>query len=186
MIPDYQTIMKPLLKSLDDDKIKSSQELRENIVKTFNITDDERKIYTPNGKQVLYYNRIAWAISYLRMAQLISSPERGKYQITQIGKNIISNPPEKISTKFLKTLPSFSFGKTNSKAASTDNEEDDDENSNRTPDELIELGYTQINNELSDMLLNHIKNSSPYFFERLVIDILAPISTEHKISLKTD
>lgn len=171
MIPDFQSTMLPLLKSLNDDKIKDSKELREYIINHFKITDDEQKLKTPNGKQFLFYNRVAWAISYLKMGDLIVTPERGKYRISDLGKKTLENPPEKISIKFLKTLPNFSINRNPNKEKHI-NEEDEEEIIDKTPDELIELGVSQINNELSNLLIAQIKNCSPYFFEQIVIDLL--------------
>lgn len=171
MIPDFQSTMLPLLNSLGDGIIKEPKELRKLMIEYFKITDEEQKMRTPNGKQFLFYNRIAWAIAYLKMAELILVPERGKYQISDVGKKTLQNPPEKITIKYLKSFPKFSINRNPSKEK-TSIEEDDEVITEKTPDELIELGVSQINNELSSLLMSHIKNCSPYFFEQIVIDLL--------------
>jgi len=171
MIPDFQSTMLPILKSLSDNEIRDSKELREFMIKYFNISDEEQKVKTPTGQQILIYNRIAWAISYLKMAELITSPERAKYQISELGKKILKDPPEKISIKFLKTLPNFSKNRNPNKDSHI-SEEDEDIIIEKTPDEIIALGFSQINNELSNILMSQIKNCSPYFFEKIVIDLL--------------
>jgi len=76
MIPDFQSIMLPLLKSFKEREIKSSKELRLDMVNYFKISEEEQKDKIPSGKQFVYYNRIAWAISYLKMAELIFSPKQ--------------------------------------------------------------------------------------------------------------
>lgn len=171
MIPDFQTTMLPLLKSLSDNKTRGPKELRELMIDHFKITDDEQKVRTPNGKQFLFYNRIAWAIAYLKMGELINAPERGKYQISELGKNVLSKPPEKITIKFLKTLPNFSINRNPNKDMHL-SEEDEEVIIEKTPDEIIALGVSQINNELSSLLISQIQNCSPYFFEQIVIDLL--------------
>lgn len=145
------------------------------MISHFDITEEEQKERTPSGKQLLYYNRVAWAITYLKMGELIESPERGKYKITELGKTVLKNPPEKISISFLKTLPNFEKNRNPNKQEIDFKKTDDDDISDKTPDELIEIGYTQINNELSNLLMDYIKNSSPYFFEQLVLDLLLSI-----------
>lgn len=169
MIPDFQSIMLPLLKSFKENEIKSSKELRLDMVNYFNITEEEQKDKIPSGKQFVYYNRIAWAISYLKMAELIFSPKRGYYHITNEGVNVLKNPPEKITISFLKQFENFTKNRNPERDESI---EQDDQITEKTPDELIEIGYKQIKNELSLQLLNQIKNSSPYFFEKLVLDLL--------------
>ena len=75
MIPDFQSIMLPLLNSFKGNEIKSAKELRLNMVNHFNMTEEELKEKIPSGKQFTYSNRIAWAISYLKMAELIFLPK---------------------------------------------------------------------------------------------------------------
>jgi len=169
MIPDFQSIMLPLLKSFKASEIKTSKELRFNMVNHFNITEEEQKEKIPSGKQFTYSNRIAWAISYLKMAELVFSPKRGSYRITEDGVSVLKNPPEKITVSFLKRFENFSKNRNPEKDESI---EQDEQITEKTPDELIEIGYKQIKNELSLQLLNEIKDDSPYFFEKLVLDLL--------------
>ena len=169
MIPDFQTIMLPLLKAFQNGKEKTSKELREEMVSHFNISEDEQKEKTPSGKQPLYTNRVAWAIAYLKMADLISSPARAVYTITEEGKKVLENPPEKITINFLKQFDSFSKNRNPEKDTELD---DNNQIVEKTPDELIEIGYKQVKNELSLQILNQIKDCSPYFFEKLVLDLL--------------
>lgn len=169
MIPDFQSIMLPLLESFKEGEIKSSKELRLDMINYFNITEEEQKEKIPSGKQFVHYNRIAWAISYLKMAELIFSQKRGSYQITDEGVNALKNPPEKITISFLKQFENFSKNRNPGRDESI---EKDDQITEKTPDELIEIGHKQIKNELSLQLLNQIKNGSPYFFEKLVLDLL--------------
>lgn len=139
------------------------------MVNYFNITEEEQKDKIPSGIQFVYYNRIAWAISYLKMAELIFSPKRGSYHITNEGANVLKSPPEKITISFLKQFENFTKNRNPERDESI---EQDDQITEKTPDELIEIGYKQIKNELSLQLLNQIKNGSPYFFEKLVLDLL--------------
>lgn len=168
MIPDFQSAMLPILSKMKDEKIYDSTMIRNIVVEHFGITEEEKQVKTPNGKQLLYYNRIAWSISYLRTGGLIESPERGKYKISELGKKVLNNPPEKITIRFLKEL---NLNKNLFEREKTEEEqiEYDDE---KTPDELIEEGHKRINQELSKILLQNIENASPYKFEEIVIELL--------------
>ncbi len=170
MIPDFQSTMLPILNSLKDNSIREVKELQEMMLSYFQISDDERKITIPSGTQSLFYNRVAWALAHLKRAELLSSPERGKYQITSNGLKVIQNPPEKITAKYLKSFPSYVHAKTQQNESIII--DDDEEEINKTPDELIDLGISQINNELSNLLITQIKNCSAYYFERIVVDLL--------------
>ncbi len=168
MIPDFQTIMLPLLMAFQDGKEKSSKELRVQMIAHFNITAEEQDQKIPSGKQPLYYNRIAWAIAYLKMADLLTSPSRAVYAITEEGRNVLTNPPEKITISYLNKFSNFSRNRNSEREA----EIEDNQILEKTPDELIEIGYTRIRSELSSQLLSQIKACSPYFFEKLVLDLL--------------
>ena len=171
MIPDFQSAMLPILSKMKDEKIYDSTMIRNIVVEHFGITEEEKQVKTPNGKQLLYYNRIAWSISYLRTGGLIESPERGKYKISELGKKVLNNPPEKITIRFLKELNLNKNLFEREKKEKTEEEqiEYDDE---KTPDELIEEGHKRINQELSKILLQNIENASPYKFEEIVVELL--------------
>lgn len=171
MIPDFQSAMLPILSKMKDEKIYDSTMIRNIVVEHFGITEEEKQVKTPNGKQLLYYNRIAWSISYLRTGGLIESPERGKYKISELGKKVLNNPPEKITIWFLKELnPDKNLFEREKKEKTEEEQiEYDDE---KTPDELIEEGHKRINQELSKILLQNIENASPYKFEEIVVELL--------------
>ena len=171
MIPDFQSAMLPILSKMKDEKIYDSTMIRNIVVEHFGITEEEKQVKTPNGKQLLYYNRIAWSISYLRTGGLIESPERGKYKISELGKKVLNNPPEKIAIRFLKELnPDKNLFEREKKEKTEEEQiEYDDE---KTPDELIEEGHKRINQELSKILLQNIENASPYKFEEIVVELL--------------
>ncbi len=168
MIPDFQLAMLPLLMKMSDETIHNPDSLRNFAIEHFGITEDEQQIRTPNGKQILFFNRIAWSISYLRTGGLIFSPERGKYKITDLGKQILKNPPEKITIKYLKSInQNLSVQGLDEKSISKEQDQEI-----QTPDEMIEEGYRRIHLELSKNILNAIEEVSPYKFEEIVIDLL--------------
>lgn len=173
MIPDFQSLMLPILKSLKGDEEKSIKIIKGEMIKEFNITKDEQEQKTPNNKQYTYYNRIAWSISYLKMAGLIYYPQRGIYKITDSGKKVLQDPPGKITIKFLNQFENFNKNRNPNKqkkqiiSDNTDQEEDD-----KTPDELLELGYNQIINNLKEQLKQKIKECDPFYFEQIVLDLL--------------
>src|SRR5574344_472833 len=169
MIPDFQTAMLPLLQKMKDGKIYDPTLLRNIAIEYFKISEKEQEEKTPNGKQLLFYNRIAWAISYLRTGGLIESPERGKYVITDLGKKTLLNPPDKITIRYLKEInPDKTLFENDKKQE----ESKDDSSELKTPDEMIEEGHKRINTELAKILLKNIEEASPYKFEDIVVDLL--------------
>jgi len=175
MIPDFQSVMLPLLQFMGKNDEVSMKIIKEGMIKHFNISKAEQEQKTPNGKQLTYYNRIAWAISYLRIAELIFSPQRGTYKISNNGKNILKNPPEKITVKYLKDTSNFSkntnYGKKDVTCVTSSGEEEHGIEE-KTPDEIFEFSYNQIIDNLKVQLKQKINECNPYFFEQIVLDLL--------------
>jgi restriction system protein len=167
-IPDYQTIMLPLLKHLADKREKSSQETFEALSDVFRLSEQEKNKPLPSGNQPIFMNRIGWAKTYLKKTGFIESPKRGYYKITERGLSELKNNPKKIDNKYLSQFSGFAdFVKTRViKPVNKDNEVDS------TPDENIEANYQQIRNALANDVLDNVKRCSPYFFEKLVVDLL--------------
>jgi restriction system protein len=172
MIPDFQSFMLPLLEFIGKNDDVSMKILKEGMIKRFNITNEEQEQKTPNGKQFTYYNRIAWAISYLKMAGLIFYPQRGIYKISDQGKNVLKNPPTKISIAYLKQFEGFTKNRNPVKTKKVNIDDTEQEITEKTPDELFELSYTQIINNLKEQLKQKISECNPYFFEQIVLDLL--------------
>lgn len=169
-IPDFQTIMLPLLKYLADGKEHSNRELTETLADYFQLSEEEQNRLLPSGKQKLFTNRVAWAKADLKMAGLTESPKRGISVITQRGRDVLQQNPERIDRKFLKQFPEY-FAKISQSSKKTD-PDNNHETTKQTPHEVLEEAYQSLRQELSSELLLQIKNSSPGFFEQLVIDLL--------------
>lgn len=164
-IPDFQTIMLPLLEYIADGNEHSNHELTAALAEHFQLSEEERNQFLPSGRQKLFTNRVAWAKADLKMAGLIHSPKRGISVITERGFEVLKKPPNKIDRKFLKKFPEYSqkIGSPHKKGNTI---------SQQTPQEILENAYQVLRRELSSELLIQIKNSTPAFFEQLVIDVL--------------
>ena len=67
-IPDFQTLMRPLLQHLSDGADHSNQETASVLADQFHLSEDERTQLLPSGKQSVFTNRVAWAKSHLKQA----------------------------------------------------------------------------------------------------------------------
>lgn len=171
MIPDYQSIMRPLLEVVNDKQEHSMSELIDDLAKVFLLTDEERNELLPSGRQSTFNNRVHWAKSYLRHAQLLTSTGRGKIEISQKGLEALKTN-EKINKHFLLRYPEFVEFQKRSKTPEKIIEESEGNEINYTPEEVLEESYQSIRKALSDELLEKVKSCSALFFERLVIDLL--------------
>ncbi len=171
-IPDYETLMLPLLEFLSDGAEHSMEQATEHIASRFELTPEEREERIPSGNSTYIKNRTGWARTYLKKAGLLCSPKRGHIQLTDRGRQALTEQPSRIDRTYLEQFPEFvEFQqKTNSR---TDRKEVETiAPTTQTPEETIEVGYSQLRSQLADELLDLIKSCSSDFFERLVVDVI--------------
>ncbi len=172
-IPDFQTIMLPLLSLAGDHAEHSLAQAREVLARHFALTPEELAAKLPSGRQTTFSNRVAWAKVYLTMAGLLGSPKRGMLRITPLGETVLRDPPERMTIKFLEQFPSFlQFRKGADNTPQNDPEYLTPANGSETPVELLESACLQLRNELAASLTQHIKTNSWEFFEDLVVKLL--------------
>jgi len=173
MIPDYQSLMLPLLKLVSDKKEYKYRELIENLALEFKLTDDERKELLASGNQPIFDNRVGWAKTYLKKAGLIDSPSRATFVITELGLKVLGKKPERIDAKYLRQFSSFlEFIHPDKNEVENEETVISQETLSRTPEENLDKAYQQLRKSLASELLNKVIDLSPAFFERLVIDLL--------------
>ncbi len=170
-IPDYQSIMLPLLRFATDGNEHSLREAIEGLAEKSGLTDAERKELLPSGQQPTFDNRVAWARTYLSKAGLLEATRRGHFRITQRGREVVAKNPPEINVKFLEQFPEFLEFRTKRREPDEAAEAVGGENL-QTPAELLETGYQKLREDLTAELLKMVRECSPAFFERLVIDLL--------------
>jgi restriction system protein len=172
MIPDYQTLMLPLLKILADEREYRMNEIVEILASQFQITEKERAELLPSGQTFVFGSRVGWARTYLKKSGLLDAPKRGIVNITKRGQEVIKGNPSEINVKFLKKFPEFLEFQTTKKENSNSDIVAIDEIKQQTPEELIELGHQSIRNSLEQEILSKLKNVHPSFFEKIVVELL--------------
>jgi restriction system protein len=171
-VPDYQSVMLPLLKALGDGDEHSLHEVIETLADQFELTDEERRELLPSGRQAKFDNRVAWARTYMKKAGLLESTGRGKFRINDRGLAVLRENPPEINVKFLEQFPEFlEFRDGPSKDASADTENGTADKT-KTPEEVLETSYQNLRKDLAQDLLDRIMGCSPEFFEKLVVDLL--------------
>lgn len=171
-IPDYQLIMLPLLKFTKDKREHSIREAIDSISTLFKLTEEDKKESLPSGQQYIIDNRVGWAKTHLTKAGLLKSTRRSYFKITGLGINVLKKNPTEINMKFLKQFPSYVEFISIRKEKNEHKEQGLVTSSTQTPQELLEYGYQKIKKDLSEDLLNLIKQSSSRFFEKLVVELL--------------
>lgn len=172
-IPDFQTLMLPLLKFAADQKEHASHEATDELASQFQLTDEEQEALLPSGRQTIIGNRVYWALTHLKHAGLLESTRRGFFKITRRGIEALQHNPSRIDLKFLSQYPEYLEFRAGTKKEKTSiNDIESEPISQRTPEELLEESYLNIRDELAQELLIQVKKASPSFFESLVVDLL--------------
>ena len=164
--------MLPLLKSISDGQTYLFRDVIEKLAVDFKLTDKERNELLPSGQQAVFDNRVGWARTYLKKAGLIESNKRGTLQITQRGLDALKQNSKEIDVTFLEQFPEFVEFKNINRKQIDEKKAETEIETEKTPEELLEFAYQNIRQNLSQELIEIIKNCSPRFFENLVIDLL--------------
>jgi len=172
-IPDYQTVMLPLLKLATDKEEHKVSDLAEQLAKHFMLNEQELKEVLPSGQAFVFSNRVAWAKTYLKKAGLLDSNKRGTVTITERGLKLLNTKPDRIDVKLLKQFPEFlEFQNIKNEAGEVNVAKTTSVSDLQTPEEILESAYQNIRRTLAQELLSKIKTSPPIFFERMVVELL--------------
>lgn len=173
-VPDFQSLMLPLLKFSADGEEHTMQEAREGLAEIMGLTHEDLEERLPSGRQSTFANRVAWAKVYLTQAGVLESPKRGKFHISDRGRKILSEGRDRISIKYLERFEEFQEFRQASNKNRTQKvtHATDDDTSPTTPEETLEQAYQQLRDEVANELLHLIKGNTPEFFEKLVVHLI--------------
>lgn len=173
-IPDYQTLMLPLLRLSGDGQEHRFRDAVEQLASLFELTDSERSELLPSGTAPVFDNRVGWARTYLKQAGLLDSIRRGVFCVTDAGKALLSRNPERISIDLLGQYEQFQAfrARRRDRNDAEVHEAVPEPVDDQTPEDALAAAYQKLRKNLEADLLEQIKAVSPAFFERLVIDLL--------------
>lgn len=171
-IPKYDEMYRAFLDCLADGQLHRSKEVKDTVAGVFSVSEKERTEMLPSGRQQLFDNRIGWTRTYLKKAGLVQSPSRGIYVITPVGRQVLNENPPQIDNLYLQRFEPFrkfiSPNNNEETAISTPTEK----GSGKTPQDILDEAFQQINTTLADDLLSEIMKQPPAFFEHLVVKLL--------------
>lgn len=173
-IPDYQTLMRPLLDVLSDGRERSNADLRTAVAGRFGLTDEDLRELVPSGQKPLFNDRLSWATSYLTQAGALTRPRRGVYKISARGLTLLRENPKRVDVNVLDQFPEFQAFRARAASGSAPrrrpaNAVADEES---TPEESLESAFQRLRASIEADLLQQVKSASPSFFERLVVELL--------------
>lgn len=179
-IPDYETMMLPVLRAFGAGKNRVKDCLPD-LVSAFGISEEEQAELLTSGTTTVLASRAHWARTYLSKAGLLTSPKRGWHEITDAGRALLAENPARIDNDLLRAR----FGEFNewiaqSRRTAKDGDEtppditpdDLPRRPGISPEELIGQSHREMTAALQAELLGLIQTMDPIAFERLVLQLL--------------
>lgn len=188
-IPDYETLMLPLLRRLAAGE-QHIRQLSQSLAEEFNLTADERAELIPSGRGVtVIHSRTGWAKTYLKAAGLVAQPRRGWVQLTDRGREVLHASPSRIDNTFLSQFPEFRAFRLRSQVVANG---DDDQGGAQpmlleppvlrvsssvqsgatTPEERLDAAVRELRTALAADLLGRLRQVDPAMFEQVIVDLL--------------
>lgn len=176
-IPDFQSCMRPLLVAVEDQHVHDFKTVVQWVCNYLELSEEEVRKVLPSGRQTYIKNRLAWARTYMNKAGLTHAPARGQIQITERGLKALQDCPQRVDVRYLCQYPEFvEFHKVKTKpeqrSAKDASAVVDEQSDNADPQERLEEAFDEIRNSLADELLEAVKQQSPDFLERLVVQLM--------------
>lgn len=182
-LPDFQTIMGPVLACLSSNETRSLPEIRAAVADVLHVTDKEQQELLPSGKQTTFANRVAWALSHMSHADLLQRPARGRYRLTDRGRQVLLDHPGRVDMSVLNTFEEYrafraiKHAKENLGASAIVLADE------LSPSEAIGALVVQSDNTLADDLLARVLAEPPVFLEILALRLLSAMGYGGRESL---
>lgn len=172
-VPDYQTLLLPLLRLAGSEKADTLLKAEQILADEFSLSEEDRSARLPSGQQTVLRNRTGWASFYLKNAGLIEKPKRGIFRITNRGKKILASNPESIDLGYLFQFQEFVDFYQKGQAKSPQGPSSPAlGTAASTPDEVLQGAYETIRDDLASEIIDRLLKASPEFFENVVVELL--------------
>lgn len=175
----HEDAMIPVLQILQAHGVMSRQPLIDAVADQMEVPEADRLLMLPSGVRPKYRNKIGWAMSHLKKAGFVSQPQRGSYEITDAGRQVLASGIQAIDGPWLRanseTFDAWVRDLRSNRRRSDDGQDPpqrEENNSNLTPEDALEQAHATLRSDLVDEILETVKERDPAFFERLVVRLL--------------
>ena len=171
-VPDYETLMLPVLRALADGRTLSARQLRERVAEDVGLSEADRAETIPSGAPV-FDNRVHWAVTYMVQAGLLARPRRGAVELTDRGREVLRGEPERVDGQLLAEFKEFREFKSRSRPSQPRRRRGSAApDAVSSPRERLEQAVTEANAAVAEELLQRIRERDPSFLEALVLELL--------------
>ncbi|MDZ4738450.1 MAG: restriction endonuclease [Alphaproteobacteria bacterium] len=175
-IPDYQSIMLPVLRAAVKGEVQIA-DVVERLSEELGLTDEERRAPLPSGRQTVFANRVHWAKSYLKQAALIEAVRRGVFRLSERGRTALASGATRIDNDYLSQFPEFQAFKERARLSQQRDDHEDEQLSvpepeKDSPEDMLRTAHKRVEDELKAELIDRVLAAKPEFFERLIVRLL--------------
>lgn len=176
-VPDYQSLMLPLLLQHRGAGELRRPDLRDALAAELGLSQEDREERLPSGTQATFDNRVNWAVIYLQRAGLLSKPGRGRSEITARGEDVLADDPVSIDVAYLQRFPEFIEFKSlkGTQSRSVDAQQVAQASTppgDQTAEERLEAAHEELTAATAEELLSRLIAGDDRFFESVVLDVL--------------
>jgi len=161
------------LVAIEDGENHNIKAVRGQLAEQFSLNREDVEERIPSGRVTTFQNRVGWATTYLYRTKLIDRPERAVYRITDRGRQVLDENPDRVNLKVLSGFDEFEEFRQGKTTSAGNGEPPGTTGGNeQTPEERIDSAYRELRAVLAAELLDRVFDHSPEFFEQLVLDVL--------------
>lgn len=173
MIPTYAVLVGPILEFLASGKSYHKKDLITPMAEKFNLTEEEKHQLLPSGRQARLYNRIDWACFEMKMAGFVKI-ESAIVSITDEGKNILEQNPDKVDYKVLKDTSKYKEyqQRTQNKGDKDSSETSETTTPDQSPEDMIISAHKKMKDSVKTELLDKIRKNTYGFFEHVILQLI--------------
>lgn len=169
MVPDFQSLMLPVLRALTGGSDVRLADVRSRVAEAERLTPDDLRELVPSGQQPVFSNRVSWALTHTERGGLVARVSRGVYRVTPDGKQMLSDAPDRMDMKTLARHAGYVDWTRRTKARPPGEVEDTAED---TPDEVLSRAAEEVRRALAADVLARVRAAPPALLESVIIDLL--------------
>jgi restriction system protein len=172
-VPSFQAFLLPVLEAIASGTQRRA-ELPAVVADRMQLTEDDRAELIGSGRSSRYASRTKWALGHLSQAALVKAVERGRYVVTDRGREVLAAGHSGIDPKFLLQYEEYADWIRRSRARGPKPQPDvaPPPIEGTSPDERISQAAEELRALLIDELLTQVRSITPLAFEHLVLDLL--------------
>ena len=172
-ISDTQSLLMPVLKAFADGRELRHADVRARVIESLELIPDDIQEMMPNGRHSKLVHYAYHATHELKRSGLVMSVQRGVFQLTEEGKQLLQDPPPRLDLEYVRSLPAYEPWQNNSKAPAH-NKVPSSANAGleAIPEEVVGNAFQLLEKGLQADLLSRLYQVPPSFLEQVVIDLL--------------